>query len=143
MLKKLTVLMLTLGSMAMPRSERLSGLVLRVIDGDTVGVLLAEAEQSVRRHGIHASERHPVGGKASRQSLQGLDRVKPGHYQRLVSACQAEDNLLAESQAWSDPGTILKPHHSTRLLLRSLVLKFRKEGNTWLSGGGFSEGTTQ
>lgn len=95
-----------------------SGVVVRVLDGDTVLVAPAgvtDAEMSVRLYGIDAPEVRQKGGKASREALKAM--LKPGDTVEVVS-------VNAD-----------RYHRAAALLVykgRILNLEMLKQGQAWL-----------
>ena len=92
----------------------LAGRVTRVIDGDTLDVLLASGRIRVRLHGIDAPERDQAGGDESRRWLQQrvqdrqvqLEPVSQDQYERMVAIVHLDDanvnlELLRQGQAWA------------------------------------------
>ncbi|HMA11962.1 MAG TPA: thermonuclease family protein [Steroidobacteraceae bacterium] len=99
---------------ARPAEAVLAGRVTRVIDGDTLDVLLASGRIRVRLHGIDAPERNQPGGSESRQWLQQrvldqqvlLEPVSQDRYERMVAVVYLGDEilnreLLRAGQAWA------------------------------------------
>lgn len=68
---KTFLLALALAAAAIAEPTRLTGKVVRVLDGDTVKVRFATGEQSVRLDSIDAPESHQARGVESRRALQG------------------------------------------------------------------------
>ena len=92
----------------------LPGKVLRVIDGDTLDVLLSSGRIRVRLHGIDAPERDQPGGDESRRWLQQrvqdrevqLEPVSQDQYERMVAIVYLDDSnvnreLLRQGHAWA------------------------------------------
>lgn len=92
----------------------LAGRVTRVIDGDTLDVLLASGRIRVRLHGVDAPERDQPGGPESTQWLQQrvLDRdvliepVSQDRYERMLAVLYLDDanlnrDLLRLGHAWA------------------------------------------
>jgi endonuclease YncB( thermonuclease family) len=92
----------------------LPGKVTRVIDGDTIDVLLASGRIRVRLHGIDAPEGNQPGGAAAsnwlRQQLRDrqvlLEPVSQDQYDRLVAVVHLEDRninreLVQQGHAWA------------------------------------------
>ena len=92
----------------------MAGKVTRIIDGDTVDVILASGRIRVRLHGIDAPERdQPGGAQASewlRQRLQDrnvlLEPISQDRYDRLVAIVHdgeqnVNDGLVASGHAWA------------------------------------------
>jgi len=92
----------------------LAGRVTKVIDGDTLDVLLATGRIRVRLHGIDAPERNQPGGNESRQWLQRrvlnrdvlLEPVSQDRYARMVAIVFQDDGnvnreLLRSGHAWA------------------------------------------
>lgn len=95
----------------------LAGRVTRVIDGDTLDVVLASGRIRVRLHGIDAPERDQPGGDAAgrwlQQRLQGrdvlLEPVSQDRYERMVAIVYLDDaivnrELLRAGHAWAYRG---------------------------------------
>lgn len=95
-------------------SPVLAGKVTRIIDGDTVDVVLASGRVRVRLHGIDAPERDQPGGAEAgewlRQRLQDrdvlLEPVSQDRYERLVAIIHDRDQnvndaLVASGHAWA------------------------------------------
>jgi micrococcal nuclease len=112
----LLALLLLLASMpASPADEAvLAGRVTRVIDGDTLDVLLASGRVRVRLHGVDAPERDQRGGRQSHEWLQQrvqnrqvlLEPVSQDRYDRLVAIVFLEEvnvnrELLRSGHAWA------------------------------------------
>ena len=69
---KMVILMVALTlSMAAAKTERLTGLVVRVVDGDTVRVRFTDGEKEVRLANLDAPELTQEGGAASQRALAG------------------------------------------------------------------------
>jgi micrococcal nuclease len=90
-------------SAAAPRVEpRLPGVVLRVIDGDTLDVRIATGLIRVRLHGVDAPERDQPGGEAAlqwlRQHVQDrevlLEPISQDRYARMVAIVHFGDETL-------------------------------------------------
>jgi micrococcal nuclease len=92
----------------------LTGKVTRVIDGDTVDVLLSGGAIRVRLHGVDAPERNQPGGAAATawltQQLSGLqvmlEPVSQDQYDRMVAVLHREDrninrDLVQTGHAWA------------------------------------------
>lgn len=92
----------------------LPGKVLRVIDGDTLDVLLSSGRIRVRLHGIDAPERDQPGGDESRRWLQQrvqdrevqLEPVSQDRYERMVAVVHLGDidvnrELVRSGNAWA------------------------------------------
>jgi micrococcal nuclease len=92
----------------------LAGKVTRVIDGDTVDVLLSSGSIRVRLHGVDAPERDQPGGIAATAWLtqQVADRqvtlepVSQDQYDRIVAVVHLEDrninrDLVQTGHAWA------------------------------------------
>lgn len=92
----------------------LAGRVTRVIDGDTLDVLLSSGRIRVRLQGIDAPERDQAGGTASTQWLTErvlnqdvlLEPVSQDRYDRLLAVVYLEDRnlnreLVSAGQAWA------------------------------------------
>jgi endonuclease YncB( thermonuclease family) len=109
-------LLATIGSPAARRAEGfLPGKVTRVIDGDTIDVLLDSGRIRVRLHGIDAPEREQPGGREASQWLQQrlmnhavqLEPVSQDRYERMVAIVHVEhglvvnEELLRAGHAWA------------------------------------------
>ena len=108
-------LLATIGLPASPRSEGfLPGKVTRVVDGDTLDVLLDSGRIRVRLHGVDAPERDQPGGREASQWLQQrlmnhavqLEPVSQDRYDRMVAIVHAEagvvnEDLLRAGRAWA------------------------------------------
>jgi endonuclease YncB( thermonuclease family) len=92
----------------------LAGRAVRVVDGDTLDVLLASGRIRVRLHGVDAPEHDQPGGREARQWLQHrvLDRkvllepVTQDRYDRMVAILHVDDaivnrELLRTGHAWA------------------------------------------
>jgi endonuclease YncB( thermonuclease family) len=92
----------------------LPGKVTRVIDGDTIDVLLASGRIRVRLHGIDAPEGNQPGGAAAsawlRQQLRDeqvlLEPVSQDQYDRLVAVVHLQERninreLVSQGHAWA------------------------------------------
>lgn len=92
----------------------LAGRVTRVIDGDTLDVLLASGRIRVRLHGVDAPERDQPGGREAldwlRQRVQDrdvlLEPVSQDRYERMVAIAFLDDanvnrELLRAGHAWA------------------------------------------
>jgi len=92
----------------------LPGKVTRVIDGDTVDVLLASGRIRVRLQGIDAPERDQPGGQEAQQWLRQrlldhavqLEPVSQDRYARMVAVVHADggvvnEELLQAGHAWA------------------------------------------
>jgi micrococcal nuclease len=92
----------------------LAGRVTRVIDGDTLDVVLSSGRIRVRLHGIDAPERDQPGGTESgewlRQRVQSrevlLEPVSQDRYERIVAIVYLDDanvnrELLRTGHAWA------------------------------------------
>jgi endonuclease YncB( thermonuclease family) len=99
---------------ATPASPVLAGHVLRIVDGDTLDVLLASGRIRVRLYGVDAPEGRQAGGRAAalwlRQQLQDADvELQPrqqDRYERLVAVVFHRDRnvnlaLLQAGQGWA------------------------------------------
>lgn len=92
----------------------LAGKVMRVIDGDTIDVLLASGRIRVRLHGVDAPERNQPGGGAStkwltqqlgNQAVQ-LEPVSQDQYERMVAVVHRDgrninQDLVKAGHAWA------------------------------------------
>ena len=100
----------------------LAGRVTRVIDGDTLDVLLASGRIRVRLHGVDAPERdQPSGREASewlRQRVQDrevlLEPVTQDRYERMVAIVLLDDanvnrELLRAGHAWAYRSYLRRP----------------------------------
>ena len=99
---------------AAPSSAVLSGKVTRVVDGDTIDVLLASGRIRVRLHGIDAPERGQAGGAAAsawlaqrllNQPVQ-IEPVSQDQYERIVAVVHQGDRsinreLVRNGHAWA------------------------------------------
>jgi micrococcal nuclease len=80
----------------------LAGKVARVIDGDTLDVLLTSGRIRVRLHGVDAPESDQPGGKAATtwlaQQLQDqhvmLEPVSQDQYERMVAIVHLQDRII-------------------------------------------------
>ncbi len=93
----------------LPAAQRAEGLlpgkVTRVIDGDTIDVLLSSGRIRVRLQGIDAPERDQPGGREAAQWLQQrlmnqsvrLEPVSQDRYERMVAIVHAEDGVVNEA----------------------------------------------
>lgn len=92
----------------------LAGRVTRVVDGDTLDVLLSTGRIRVRLQGVDAPEHDQPGGADSKQWLQQrvrdrdvlLEPVTQDRYDRMVAIVYLEDvnlnrELLRAGQAWA------------------------------------------
>lgn len=92
----------------------LAGRVTRVIDGDTLDVLLSSGLIRVRLQGVDAPEHDQPGGSASKQWLQDrvqgrdvlLEVVSQDRYDRMVAIVYMDDadlnrELLRAGHAWA------------------------------------------
>jgi micrococcal nuclease len=92
----------------------LAGKVTRVIDGDTIDVLLASGRIRVRLHGVDAPERDQPGGAAATSWLTEmlsnqavlLEPVSQDQYDRMVAVVHLRDRninreLVAAGHAWA------------------------------------------
>jgi micrococcal nuclease len=92
----------------------LAGRVTRVIDGDTLDVLLSSGRIRVRLHGIDAPEHNQAGGPAATQWLTArvlnqdvlLEPVSQDRYDRLLAVVYLQDSnvnreLVSAGQAWA------------------------------------------
>lgn len=92
----------------------LSGTATRVIDGDTIDVLLSSGRIRVRLHGVDAPERDQSGGAAATawltQQLQDrqvlLEPVSQDQYDRMVAVVHVGDrninrDLVQAGHAWA------------------------------------------
>ena len=92
----------------------LAGKVTRVIDGDTIDVLLASGPIRVRLQGIDAPERNQPGGAAAtawltkqlRDQQVLLEPVSQDQYDRMVAVVHLQDRninreLVQQGQAWA------------------------------------------
>ncbi len=92
----------------------LAGKVMRVIDGDTIDVLLASGRIRVRLHGVDAPERNQPGGKASsawltqqlRDKPVQLEPVSQDQYERMVAVVHRDGRninreLVRAGHAWA------------------------------------------
>jgi micrococcal nuclease len=99
---------------AAPPKIVLSGMATRVIDGDTIDVLLSSGRIRVRLHGIDAPERDQSGGAAAtvwltrqlqdRQVL--LEPVSQDQYDRMIAVVHLGDrninrDLVQAGHAWA------------------------------------------
>jgi endonuclease YncB( thermonuclease family) len=95
-------------------SPVLTGKVSRVIDGDTVDVVLVSGLIRVRLHGIDAPERNQPGGRAAQRWLQkrlqgrvvDLEPVSQDRYDRMVAAVfdgevDINRELVTAGYAWA------------------------------------------
>ncbi len=114
-----TLLLLTLSCCgpahaADPEPSVLVGKVTKIIDGDTVDVLLQSGRIRVRLHGIDAPERDQPGGTEAREWLQQhlqdrqvlLEPVTQDRYDRLVAIVHdgdvvVNDELVRSGHAWA------------------------------------------
>ena len=115
--RTLMFLMLCCGGLAIAAGEDspvLAGKVTKVIDGDTIDVLLGSGRIRVRLHGIDAPERDQPGGAEAgqwlRERLQDrevlLEPVTQDRYDRLVAIVHEGDQnvnaaLVASGHAWA------------------------------------------
>lgn len=112
----LLALLLLLASMPASAADEpvLAGRVTRVIDGDTLDVLLASGRIRVRLHGVDAPERDQSGGREAsewlRQRVQDrevlLEPVTQDRYERMVAIVLLDDvnvnrELLRAGHAWA------------------------------------------
>ena len=82
----------------------LPGKVLRIIDGDTMDVLLSSGRIRVRLQGIDAPERDQSGGREAQRWLQQrlinqairLEPVSQDRYERMVAIVHADDGIVNE-----------------------------------------------
>ncbi len=92
----------------------LAGKVTRIIDGDTIDVLLTSGRIRVRLHGVDAPERNQPGGSASSKwlSRQLLDKpvllepVSQDQYERMVAVVHRDGrninrDLVQAGHAWA------------------------------------------
>jgi micrococcal nuclease len=92
----------------------LAGKVVRVIDGDTIDVLLSSGRIRVRLHGVDAPERDQSGGAAAaawltqqlRDQPVELEPVSQDQYDRMVAIVQLQDRninseLVQNGHAWA------------------------------------------
>jgi micrococcal nuclease len=92
----------------------LAGKVVRVIDGDTIDVLLSSGRIRVRLHGVDAPERDQSGGAAAaawlthqlRDQSVELEPVSQDQYDRMVAIVQLQDRninseLVQNGHAWA------------------------------------------
>jgi micrococcal nuclease len=92
----------------------ISGKVTRVIDGDTIDVLVASGRIRVRLQGIDAPERDQPGGRDAQRWLRQrlidhavqLEPVSQDRYERMVAIVHAEgrsvnEELLQAGHAWA------------------------------------------
>lgn len=120
-ISRFTLLMFVLWlltAISLPAAQRaeglLSGKVTRVIDGDTIDVLLDSGRIRVRLHGIDAPEGDQPGGREASQWLRQrlmnhvvqLEPVSQDRYDRIVAIVHAEDGvvneqLLRAGHAWA------------------------------------------
>jgi endonuclease YncB( thermonuclease family) len=113
---QLLVLLLLLVSMqASPADDAvLAGRVTRVIDGDTLDVLLASGRVRVRLHGVDAPERDQYGGRQAQEWLRKrvqnrsvmLEPVSQDRYERMVAIVHLEMaivnlELVRSGNAWA------------------------------------------
>ena len=90
------------------------GKVTRVVDGDTIDVLLASGRIRVRLQGIDAPEHDQPGGREAQRWLQRrlidhevqLEPVSQDRYERMVAIVHAEggvvnEELLQAGHAWA------------------------------------------
>jgi micrococcal nuclease len=76
------------------QSERIDGIVVRVVDGDSIHVKLGERVEKVRYIGVDAPElRHPTRGEepGGRQAAEVNRRLVGGRHVRLELDVQARD----------------------------------------------------
>jgi endonuclease YncB( thermonuclease family) len=105
--------------------EVLSGKVTRIVDGDTLDVLLGSGRIRVRLHGIDAPERDQPGGREARRWLQRrlidhsvqLQPVSQDRYERMVAIVQAggsvvNEELLQAGHAWAYRHYLRRADHS-------------------------------
>ncbi len=92
----------------------LTGKVMRVIDGDTIDVLLASGRIRVRLHGVDAPERNQPGGsdatgwltrQVGNQAVQ-LEPVSQDQYERMVAVVHRDgrsinQDLVQAGHAWA------------------------------------------
>lgn len=92
----------------------LAGRVVRVIDGDTLDVMLDSGMIRVRLHGIDAPELNQPGGRESRQWLRQrlrenrllLEPVSQDRYERMVARVHVQtavinEEMVSAGQAWA------------------------------------------
>lgn len=92
----------------------LAGKVTRIIDGDTIDVLLSSGRIRVRLHGVDAPERNQPGGSAASAWLTQqlgnkpvqLEPVSQDQYDRMVAVVLREDRninreLVQAGHAWA------------------------------------------
>jgi micrococcal nuclease len=103
-----------LAAQAASTTAVLSGMATRVIDGDTIDVLLTSGRIRVRLHGVDAPERDQPGGDAATawltQRLQDrqvlLEPVSQDQYDRMVAVVHVGDrninrDLVQAGHAWA------------------------------------------
>jgi endonuclease YncB( thermonuclease family) len=114
MARLLALLFLVSGMQAVPADAVLAGRVTRVIDGDTLDVLLATGRIRVRLHGVDAPERSQPGGNEAtlwlRQHVLNqdvlLEPVSQDRYERMVAVVYAGETdlnrqMLRSGNAWA------------------------------------------
>jgi endonuclease YncB( thermonuclease family) len=110
-ISRFTLLLCALGllaTFALPAAQRAEGLlagkVTRVIDGDTIDVILDSGRIRVRLQGIDAPERDQPGGREAQRWLQQrlidqliqLEPVSQDRYERMVAIVHADDGIVNE-----------------------------------------------
>jgi endonuclease YncB( thermonuclease family) len=99
----LSCLVLLTSARVLPAEDAvLAGRVLRVVDGDTLDVLLDSGRIRVRLHGVDAPEHDQPGGAEARQWLERsvlnrdvlLEPVTQDRYERLVAVVHLQDVVL-------------------------------------------------